>query len=328
MKTIFVTISSYRDPFLETTVNELFSKAKHKERLVVGIVDQSYSNETFELNKFPDHKHQIRYFRIDPEHARGACWARSVGMSMYNGEDYFFQIDAHTIFKQDWDEYFINQIEELETWHEKPLITTYPCAFQVNNKDIKDLTFHDIEGVIALAADEKLAFNSEGDDYVGCSIHTLGMETPVHGFMISANCLFAPGRFVNEVPYDPVLFFSGEEHSLALRAWTSGWNIFYTPNVPMYHCYEREYRITVWTDNTTEDRKQIKWWERDVISKQRLTKVIRGEDLGIYGIGKQRSLADYIKWTGIDYLNRYLEDKAKNGMHIFQMDYRKPVIVR
>ena len=151
------------------------------------------------------------------------------------------------------------------------------------------------------------------------------MENPVHGYMISGNCLFTLGKSIEDVPYDPFLYFSGEEHSLALRYWTSGYNIFHTREIPVYHHYGRDYRVTAWGDQGIEDRRPVKWWEHDVRSKQRLHQIVTGQDLGVYGVGSKRSLQQYIKWTGIDYLTRTLYDKAKVGNEIFSMDYRKPI---
>ena len=50
-----------------------------------------------------------------------------------------------------------------------------------------------------------------------------------------------------------------------------------------------------------------------------------GQDVGVYGVGKQRTLEQYIRWTGIDYHNRVLHDKAKWGIGIFDQDWRKPI---
>ena len=62
-------------------------------------------------------------------------------------------------------------------------------------------------------------------------------DKPIYGLHVAAGCLFAPGTVVNALPYDPFLYFHGEEQSLALRAWTRGWDIFHVPAVPLYHHY-------------------------------------------------------------------------------------------
>lgn len=321
---IFISVVSYRDPLLLTTVQEAYNTAKYKDSLVFGIVDQGFYRETIDIDTL-SFKNQIKYLRFDPEFARGVCWARAMAQSLWAGEEYYFQIDSHTLFENDWDEKFIQQMQLLEEWHEKPIITAYPSSFQTVDNDIKNLERSKLEGCLTLVADEEHAFVGESDMYVGTKCHIIGMEEPVHGFMVSGNCLFAQGRSVEDVPYDPFLYFSGEEHSMALRYWTAGYNIFHIKDVPIYHHYGRDYRVTSWGDQGIEDRRAVKWWEHDVRSKQRLNKIVTGQDVGVYGIGSKRTLQQYINWTGIDYLNRIVYDKAKSGNEVFGMDYRKPI---
>ncbi len=43
---------------------------------------------------------------------------------------------------------------------------------------------------------------------------------PTLSWFVSAEMLFAPARLVKDMPYDPWLYFLGEEISLAVRLWT------------------------------------------------------------------------------------------------------------
>ena len=60
-------------------------------------------------------------------------------------------------------------------------------------------------------------------------------------------------------------------------------------------------------------------------SKSRLADVVTGKDVGKYGLGTDRTLDEYIKLTGIDYLTRTTDARAKNGQHVFNQDYRLPL---
>lgn len=62
-------------------------------------------------------------------------------------------------------------------------------------------------------------------------------DAVVPGFHLAAGCLFAPGRLVQALPYDPHFYFHGEEQALAVRLFTHGWDIFHTPRLPGYHLY-------------------------------------------------------------------------------------------
>lgn len=318
---IFISIASYRDPLLQNTVVDAYRNASNPGDLVFGIVDQSDKDETFRLNELP-FRQQIRYHRVDPIYARGACWARSVAQSLWSNEDYYFQIDSHTLFEPGWDTHLIENYKMLVQYHPKPVITAYPHAFEVVNNDITNLNRTKFSGMLTLVAGE--GFAGEHDMYVHTKARILGHTDPVHGYLISGNYLFTTGKVVQEVPYDPFLFFSGEEHSLALRLWTSGYDIFHLPEVPIYTHYGRDYRTTMWSD-TLEAHRPVKWWQWDMKSKARLADVVTGKDLGAYGLGRVRTLEQYIELTGIDYKTRKLLPKSLVGEHIFSKNFCSPV---
>jgi hypothetical protein len=150
-----------------------------------------------------------------------------------------------------------------------------------------------------------------------------------HGYLISGGNIFTSGKIINEVPYDPFLYFCGEENSLALRLWTNGYNIFHTNSIPIYHRYntETDSRLTVWGDEKLETMRLIKWWEYDAESIKRLTSIVTGEDLGVYGIGKTRTLEQYIKFSGIDYITKTIKERAKTGEGIFELDYKESIAI-
>ena len=90
MDTIFISIAAYKDKLLPITINEAYSKAKHKDNLVFGIFEQHTESASINLDNF-EFKSQIRYKRVDPETTKGVCWARKNIQNMYQNETYYFQ---------------------------------------------------------------------------------------------------------------------------------------------------------------------------------------------------------------------------------------------
>ena len=86
---IFINLASYRDPFLPITVASAYQNATYKNALVFGIVEHAYARETFDPDLFA-FKAQIRYCRLDPLYAYGACWTLHAVQMLYNNEKYFF----------------------------------------------------------------------------------------------------------------------------------------------------------------------------------------------------------------------------------------------
>ncbi|MEZ5416717.1 MAG: GlcNAc-transferase family protein [Vicinamibacterales bacterium] len=77
----------------------------------------------------------------------------------------------------------------------------------------------------------------------------------------------APGSFVTDVPYDPDLYFTGEEITLAVRAYTHGYDFFHPRQVIVWHEYTRNYREHKhWTDHTTGPEVELPWHQRDQAS--------------------------------------------------------------
>jgi hypothetical protein len=133
---------------------------------------------------------------------------------------------------------------------------------------------------------------------------------------MAAGFIFTHGRFVYEVPYDPHLYFEGAEQTLSVRAWTHGWDIYHTTDVPIYHLYSTgdvatSHREVHWSPNSDKERNQ-RWWELDNKSKARMTALLQhNADLGIYGLGKVRTLAEFANFSGIDYRSKTIAPYAR-----------------
>jgi hypothetical protein len=310
--TIFVGISSYRDPLLAHTIKSALDHAKYPERLRFGIVEQEVLEHRINPSAF--FGADITYIAIDPTASRGACWARSIQMSLYNDENWLLQCDSHTIFGDDWDEYFVEMSKILRMSNKKCLISSYPRGFTFKNG--KSAPVADDGKVIGHVCTKDASFDS-GTPVT--SIHPIGVDSlvPVRGFFIGAGCIFAPGKFVYDVPYDPYLYFNGEEHSLSVRAFTHGWDVYHAPAMPIYHLFENNggdsYRKKHWSEDEDEDRK-LKWGTLDVRAKMRLSAMLfRGEDVGRLGLGNVRTLEQFAEFSGIDYKNKTIHEKARTG---------------
>ena len=88
---IFISIASYQDPLLVSTIFSAYGNAEMKDELVFGICDQA--EEPIKVHEFPFAK-QIRHEHIDPVMAKGPCWARHRVQNFYQGEDYFLSLNS------------------------------------------------------------------------------------------------------------------------------------------------------------------------------------------------------------------------------------------
>ena len=321
---IFISIASYQDLLLPITINSAYTNAKFKENLRFGIVDQCNVRLDFSKAKIKD---QITYLHVEPKNARGPCWARSLAQTLMNDEEYFLQVDSHTTFEKDWDEYLIKYIKTIKKDHKKPVISAYPRGFEIVdfNKKIFRKLQEDDHSTHVMILDKEKSFK---DGYFSMQKGLPSSSKSIYkGFLLSAGFLFAESEMVEQVPYDPNLYFEGEETTMALRLFTNGFDIFHIPRIPLFHCYvdysNEAKRPMHWNEEENKDR-TVKWQELQSRSKERISKIITGDMKGSFGLGLDRSLDDYKELSGIDIKNRKVidEDKAFTFKKLFETDWK------
>src|SRR5205085_2584606 len=72
---------------------------------------------------------------------------------------------------------------------------------------------------------------------------------PLPGAFVSACMLFGPASLIADVPYDPHLYFFGEEITLAARLFTHGYDLYHPNQVVIFHDWDRGKRRTHFDDH-------------------------------------------------------------------------------
>lgn len=295
MDTIFISIASYRDPDLLNTVKNCWNTAYQKSDLFFSIVSQAEEDEHPDLSFIP--AEQIRYVKLHWTEAKGACWARYIASKNVFGA-YFLQVDSHSRFVLNWDRLIVqNYIKVKKYWGKDIILTNYPDPFTID-EDGKDVytNYQKLRKLDAYWDEESKMVQSWYDwpDVVDAS----------HGdevFFLSANSMFCPVDVIKKIPYDKELYFTGEEPSLALRAYTRGIKLISPIVKYMYTNYSREVppRRLHWEDHPD-------WGSMNKKSYERLAKIMTGDmSLGVYGIGDKDLFKLYQYKTGINLENKY-----------------------
>ncbi|MBC5782854.1 N-acetylglucosaminyltransferase [Ramlibacter sp. USB13] len=305
---IFVSIASYCDPVLSFTLERAVAAAADDSRLHFGVVDQSPAGSP---RVAAPGRARLSLVQVDARDARGPCWARALAMSLHDGEDWFLQLDSHMDFDPGWDDTLVAQALALGGPRRPVAISSYPDAFTfVDGAAVRRPT---TTGVLAQVLKPDAAFAPD-HPVLGFQAQPVESSEPLPAFHVGAGCLFAPGRIVREVPYDPWLYFHGEEQAMALRLYTHGWDLFHMPGLPVHHLYNDANsggppRPLHW-DAQQEAERALPWWQLEQRSRERLAALVDGADLGIYGLGRVRSVADFAAFSGIDYAARTLAAAA------------------
>ncbi len=327
-ETIFVSIASYRDPELVDTVRDIFEQADKPGRVFVGVLQQ-HADEDDEFDcmrslvaqKFMSN---IRVITILASEAKGPTWARHVIESELLGDEMFFlQIDSHTAFVKGWDSVCIQQL--LACQSEKAILSTFPDDYttaiqkhggrkrvfneKANPVFVKFYSFHK---TIGLPQQEKARFRYCPND-------------PVPSLFWSANFVFTLAHFVKAVPYDPNLpyLFLGEEISMNMRFWTSGYDIYSPSKHIVFHLFDRSNRALFWENFyklkgvcKVDDATRLIRKQQETESVERVFEVLRGtiDESDPYGPGKERSVQDFWNHVGLVLDSKKHEKRSALGV--------------
>ena len=299
---IFIQIASYRDPELKPTINSCIENAKHPKNLVFAIARQFHPDDIFDDLSEYDNDNRFKILNIPHENSKGACWARHQIQQLYDNEEYTLQIDSHMRFEKNWDEMLINMINQLkDIGVPKPLLTSYVSSYNPQN---------DPEGRVMVPW--RMAFDKfipEGAVFFLPETipNWEEIDIPIPARFYSAHFCFTLGQFAKEVQHNPEFYFHGEEISIAVRAFTHGYDLFHPHRIVAWHEYTRNGRTKQWDDD--------KEWHLKNNSSHLLNRKLFGMDgltqeghEGKYGFGTERTLRDYEIYSGLLFEKRSVQD--------------------
>ncbi len=306
---IFVSIASYRDSETPWTLQDLFAKARYPQRIYAGVLWQVAPEDPPEWCRIPEAwASQVRGLQVDAASSMGACWARSrIQRELWQDEEYHLQIDSHSRFAPGWDETVLQVLAECPA--HKPVLTTHPIRYEPPDQLSADLLpiltagrFNDAGILMPKAKGLPKSFVP---------------AKPLPSAFIGAGFVFASSQIIRDVPYDPYLYFHGEEVSMGVRLWTHGYDLFCPNRVILYHDYTDRGRRRHWSDHTDwsviNRRAMIRL--RHLLAPQRVeeqdAEALR--DVEQYGLGERRNLREYEAFADVDFVRRSIGARAADG---------------
>lgn len=304
-ETIFIQIASYRDPELIKTLDDCILNAEFPDKLRFGICWQHADED--EWDKLDKYKNDSRFRILDVNYkdSTGACWARNQIQQLYQGETYTLQLDSHHRFIKNWDTELINMLKGLQAkGHAKPLLTSYISSYNPE-KDPEERT----QTPWLMNFDR---FTPEGVIFfLPASIPNYeNLTEPIPARFYSAHFAFTLGQFSDEVQHDPEFYFHGEEITIAVRAFTHGYDLFHPHKIIAWHEYTRKGRTKQWDDDS-------EWGKRNTRTHQKTRKLLgidgesydtETETYSKYGLGRQRTIADWERHSGIRLRDRSVQE--------------------
>lgn len=231
---IFVSIASFRDTKCIDTLKDLYFKADNPDNIYCGIftqIDNSNQNEQCYDFNF-QYNVNVRRININFKEAKGPLWARiKIIKNLFQNEKYFLMIDAHTKFSKGWDTNLKSYLDFLKNKNMKPILSGYPANYdEINKNESYNKSFFMCEIVSGDKYPQMLKSHIKEGGYFYKS------------YLISANCFFTYGQFINEIDLvkfeDLKYIFSGEEILIALLGYVNGWDVYSIPYNEIFHKYK------------------------------------------------------------------------------------------
>jgi hypothetical protein len=366
---IFVNMAAYRDKMCHKTVWEAIARASNPARLHFGIFqqhndtadpdclllegfcplladttrawvpsDNPYAATRAELERACAVLPRIKIDRIDYIDAKGPTVGRFRAQEFIRDQDFYLQIDTHSLFVGGWD------VELIVTWLQaddgNAVLTTYPrdahmmpewqllppparipsaaSGFTVDRVDV-------VRNTSAYPYDPNVIYFPATVPVI-CSGRFLGTDMgrmakfdahtmlrnprrPIPAPYFAAGFAFMPIAAVKICRYDPhtPMLFDGEELSYAVRLFTHGYNLYAPPTDTIYHKYETGENPKYW---------QVNWNARYFVqleSARRIAAVLSGtkppagasvdyklDEFDRFGLGSVRTVQDYMAYSGVD----------------------------
>ncbi len=304
-------MASYRDPETFMTVSDLLAKAKYPERVYVGILSQIDRRTEFKfLSSFG---RRIRQEVMDFRDSKGVCWARSrILTKLREQEEYVLQIDSHSRFKPGWDETLLNMYSQLGK--RNAVISYYPPNYTPN----QPINYNENPYIYFLIKE----FRDPGIPRFSSGILPRVVK-PINEcgtIGIAGGSIFGHRSVFDTVPYDPNLYFFGEEPSYALRLYTHGIDVYAPTESYMYHYYNIMDRTNIrdrtlhWEDHVTKvnHHNRISYDRlRHLFQLGPVTDTANLVDIHRYGLGTYRTLPQWESRLGINLKTNYISETTK-----------------
>lgn len=291
---IFVQIPSFQDYELPLTILDCIKKSSGNNVINFGVFNCYFENDKV---KVPD-LYNVKFEDSVAPNKLGVGIARYTANSFYDGEDYYLQIDSHSRFDENWDEFLISDYLYYKDAGLNPILTTYPGIYMYEegkekflpNDSTPYIGFNRSKESQAQFLKDKILpqtseYNKEGN------IFTKG---------VSGGQVFGPGLIAKIAP-NKKMFNWGEETLLLLRLFTHGYDLLIPRSNKIYHLYydqnseelsKRKLPGNYFKKETEETRR---------LSNIELARIIENRVIGDQELGSVRGLDEYERYANIDF---------------------------
>lgn len=293
---IFVSIASYRDEQCSLTLSNIIKMAHNPEKLVIVICEQNDENDDECMKTNYIKGVNIKRIRMDYTEAMGPCWARYLIQNMWEGEQYYLQIDSHTRFVEGWDTICKRDLKSAQKKNNYHVcLSNYVSTYNIKTEEIEINPMRGPLYIESLETDGFFRFNSK---------YCNNLKTVKESKGWSGCFSFSSSNIILDAPYDPhtpFLFF-GEETDIFARLYTRGWKIFVPKEPVCFTVFDRSYRKTFWEHKdqkiTSELSKMRLYLRFGILNEDIVNKIpydIR-QNMSIYSLGNKKTFNQFVNY--------------------------------
>jgi hypothetical protein len=264
---------------LEPTLRDLYAKADRPGSLRTSVVWQRAPDETLssDVRSLPN----LEIIDIPFDQSKGCNWARSLLQKGWREEPFTLILDSHHRFVRSWDTTVLSMYRKLKaSGTRKPLLTAYLPNYDParepgarRKRPYKIYPFEREAGILTRLTSYPIPYWTT-------------LTGPVVAQFLSLHFIFTDGEFNDAVPFDPDIYFFGDEVAVGLCAFIAGYDLFHPHRVVGWHCFDRASRIGHWHDH-------YDWHDQHQKSLQRLRQLFLGQTDGDNHRRDKRTVTDY-----------------------------------
>ena len=229
MDRIFVAIAAYRDPEVRATLDDLFARAARPGRVTAGVCWQRGEGD----DALPA-RPRVRVLEVPAPESLGVGWARARAESLWDGEPYVLQLDAHARLADGWDEAMLADLAACPS--PRAVLSGTPGGYAP--PDARKVGARPgYRAATGLGDDGRPRWETRFLDPPP--------EAPTRVAFAEPRFVFGPAAWRGA---EPGAYATDEPSLLSLRLFVEGWAVFAPPRILVWHLY-----------NTRGDARPLHW---------------------------------------------------------------------
>jgi hypothetical protein len=305
---IYISIASYEDPFLERTIKSAIDNAKKPWNIYFGISTFYDKVEKPDLSFIKD-GHAI-ILDSHPHNRPGLEKTRSVLRTLMGNQKYFLQIDSHSLFSKDWDINLVKELEYLESLAKnKVIISKYINESLVHQREDSSYIWRIDESL------EKIDDNILTTLWTKADIAGWDESKRIEHFykttMMAGCFIFCKSDFIKDIRGNNIGNFAHEEKMDSFNAYLMGYDIYTFKDKNYVSHNNREYNKIVYGESKSPIKDFTSNQNRDSaeLQKEMERNFIFNDSKYFKVINAERTPEEF--WKEIGLHDFYLKEKKK-----------------